>query len=60
MIFKNNLYRTNLGWGIRIYRCQYPYKNPTLKFEALLIKLGRRGLWLFRNKRTLQEWPSTN
>jgi len=60
MIFKNNKYRESLGWGIRVYRHEYPFSAPTKEFEALLIKLGKRGLWFFRNEKVLSEWPSTS
>lgn len=57
MIYKNNNYKNSIGWGIRIYRREYPFHNPTKKFEALLIKLGKRGIWIFRNNEVYEKWP---
>jgi len=57
MVFKNNKYKNSIGWGIRIYRS---YLVPTGKFEALLIKLGKRGLWLFRNQLIENSWEKVN
>lgn len=60
MIYKNNKYKNSLGWGIRVYRHAYPFNAPTKEFEALLIKLGKRGIWIFRNQHIYNNWPQTN
>lgn len=60
MKLRNNKYKKSLGWGYRIYRCEYPYNAPTKEFEALLIKLGKRGIWLFRSKEIWHNWPSSS
>ncbi len=44
----------------RIYRNEYPYNNPTKEFQALLVKIRKIGLWIFRSEKIYQEWPSSN
>jgi hypothetical protein len=50
-------YRSSQGWGIRIYRHEYPFNAPTKEFEALAVKFGRRIFWFFTQK-ALRSWPS--
>lgn len=58
LALKWDKYRKSQGWGVHIYRHEYPYNAPTKEFEAIALKLGRRVLWLFTQK-ALQSWPST-
>ena len=52
-------YRSPQGWGVRVYRHEYPFNNPSKEFEALAVKFGRRIFWLFTQK-ALRDWPSTS
>ena len=60
MIFESNKYKNSQGWGFRVYRNEYPISAPTREFEALLIKLGKRCLWIFRNWQVYYNWPASN
>lgn len=55
MIYKLSKYKNSLGFGLKLMRS---YQNG--KFEALLVKLGRRGFWIFRDKNIYENWPATN
>ena len=46
---KNN-YKHSIGYGIKVFRSPYPVSHPTKKIEAVLFKLGKRGIWIFRNQ----------
>lgn len=58
MIIKISKYKNSLGWGIKFFISRYV--GQPRKFEALLLKLGKKGIWFFRNKRIFDSWPSTN
>jgi len=55
MIIKNNKYRISLGFGIKIFR-----SYTSNRFEAILFKFGKRGIWIFKDLQVFNNWPSTN
>ena len=56
---KNN-YKHSIGYGIKVFRSPYPVSHPTKKIEAVLFKLGKRGIWIFRNQQVRDNWPKQN
>ena len=54
MIISKNKYKQSLGWGIKLYK--EPHINP--KLVAILLKLGKIGIFFFKNKDIKDSWPS--
>lgn len=55
MYIKKIKYKNSLGYGLQ--QNSHHFKKC---FEWILLKFGKTGIWIFRNKKVYDDMPKTN